>query len=361
MTAKSGPTVAEDGTSRTPPTGHGPEDGASGTPHPHHGPEELCEPARLLYTAALQRGGVTAAEADRVPCLARLGLLRPDPHDPGRRLPVPAAAALAELLAPLTRDIHARVAASAALVEALAPLAPLTGSSGDPAMTVIQGKPAIQAAVAEAGKAARKRILTLHPGSKRPDAMLEQARQSAIEPLRRGVSMRHLYQHSARYNMNLKQYVDRLPQGDLQIRTMEQTVERMFVFDRSAYISISPERDVALCVTHPALVRYLAHVYDVLWAGATPFGEPLRTSAQHRPPPRRRPRRRRHRPQDGHQRPHLPLPHRQTHADPRRHHPPPPRRPPHRLGHRRGAPARLSRCGAPPAPTRTDPRTTKPR
>ncbi|MDP9950450.1 helix-turn-helix transcriptional regulator [Streptomyces sp. DSM 41269] len=283
MTAKSGPTVAEDGTSRTPPTGHGPEDGASGTPHPHHGPEELCEPARLLYTAALQRGGVTAAEADRVPCLARLGLLRPDPHDPGRRLPVPAAAALAELLAPLTRDIHARVAASAALVEALAPLAPLTGSSGDPAMTVIQGKPAIQAAVAEAGKAARKRILTLHPGSKRPDAMLEQARQSAIEPLRRGVSMRHLYQHSARYNMNLKQYVDRLPQGDLQIRTMEQTVERMFVFDRSAYISISPERDVALCVTHPALVRYLAHVYDVLWAGATPFGEPLRTSSPDAP------------------------------------------------------------------------------
>ncbi len=244
MTAMSGPTVPEDGTSGTPPTGHGPEDGASGTPHPHHGPEELCAPARLLYTDALQRGGVTAAEADRVPCLTRLGLLRPDPHDPGRRLPVPAAAALTELLAPLTRDIHARVAASAALVEALAPLAPLTGSSDDPAMTVIQGKPAIQAAVAEAGKAARKRILTLHPGSKRPDVMLEQARQSAIEPLRRGVSMRHLYQHSARYNMNLKQYVDRLPQGDLQIRTMEQTAERMFVFDRSAYISISPERDV---------------------------------------------------------------------------------------------------------------------
>ncbi|WP_324616204.1 hypothetical protein [Streptomyces sp. NRRL B-1381] len=42
-----------------------------------------------------------------------------------------------------------------------------------------------------------------------------------------------------------------------------------------------------------------------------------RRPAQHRPPPRRRPRRRRHRPQDGHQRPHLPLPHRQTHADPR--------------------------------------------
>ncbi|WP_143672901.1 helix-turn-helix transcriptional regulator, partial [Streptomyces sp. b94] len=279
----SGPTVPEDGTSGTPPTGHGPEDGASGTPHPHHGPEELCAPARLLYTDALQRGGVTAAEADRVPCLTRLGLLRPDPHDPGRRLPVPAAAALTELLAPLTRDIHARVAASAALVEALAPLASLTGSSDDPAMTVIQGKPAIQAAVAEAGKAARKRILTLHPGSKRPDVMLEQARQSAIEPLRRGVSMRHLYQHSARYNMNLKQYVDRLPQGDLQIRTMEQTAERMFVFDRSAYISISPERDVALCVTHPALVRYLAHVYDVLWAGATPFGEPLRTSSPDAP------------------------------------------------------------------------------
>ncbi|WP_063759795.1 helix-turn-helix transcriptional regulator [Streptomyces griseus] len=271
----SGPTVPEDGTSGTPPTGHGPEDGTSGTPHPHHGPEELCAPARLLYTDALQRGGVTSAEADRVPCLARLGLLRPDPHDPGRRLPVPAAAALTELLAPLTRDIHARVAASAALVEALAPLAPLTGSPDDPAMTVIQGKPAIQAAVAEAGKAARKRILTLHPGSKRPDVMLEQARQSAIEPLRRGVSMRHLYQHSARYNMNLKQYVDRLPQGDLQIRTMEQTAERMFVFDRSAYISISP----VTAVQH-SIARLLAagHVDDDI---ARRMGISVRTCRSH--------------------------------------------------------------------------------
>lgn len=65
-----------------------------------------------------------------------------------------------------------------------------------------------------------------------------------------------------------------------------------------------------------------------------------RRTAQHRPPPHRGPRRRRRRPQDGHQRPHLPRPHRQTHADPRRHQSHPPRGAPRPVRHRGIRPAR---------------------
>ncbi|MFJ6510255.1 helix-turn-helix transcriptional regulator [Streptomyces sp. NPDC091406] len=256
-----------------------PGDDAHAAQHPPHAPEELCEPALGIYSAALQRGYVTEPEAAGAPCLAPLGLLRPDPHNAGRLLPAPAAAALTRLLGPLARDVHERLASSAALVEALTPLTSISGPVLDTGVTVLRGKPTIQASVEETTERAEKHILTLHPGSKRPDEMLEQARARAIEPLRRGIAMRHLYQHSARYNPNLKRYVDRLPYDNLQIRTLEQTAERMFIFDRVAYISISPQRDVALRITHPALVRYFIHIYDVLWAGATPFGEPLPTTA----------------------------------------------------------------------------------
>ncbi|PVC84408.1 LuxR C-terminal-related transcriptional regulator [Streptomyces sp. CS131] len=254
------------------------EDDAHAVPHPPHPPEELCAPALGLYSEALRRGYVPEQDATRAPCLAPLGLLRPDPYDTARLLPVPAAAALTRLLTPITHDIRERLAASAAVVDALIPLAAITDSAPDTAITRLDGKSTIQASIKEAADRAEEHILTLHPGSKRPEKMLEQARARAIEPLRRGVAMRHLYQHSARYGPNLKRYVDRLPYENLQIRTMEQTAERMFILDRTAYISISPQRDAALRITHPALVRHLIHVYDILWAGATPFGESLRTA-----------------------------------------------------------------------------------
>ncbi|MEV7644412.1 helix-turn-helix transcriptional regulator [Streptomyces rubiginosohelvolus] len=213
-----------------------------------------------------------------MPCLVALGLLRPDPHDAERLLPVAKPDTLTALLGSLARDVSERLASSNSMISTLTSLTSITVPGLDTAVTKLEGKPTIQASIEESTLVAKRHILTLHPGSKRPDEMLEQARANAIGPLRRGVAMRHLYQHSARYSPNLKRYVDRLTDGNLQIRTLEQTTERMFIFDRTAYISISPRRDVALRITHPALIRYLVHVYDVLWAGATPFGEPLQTA-----------------------------------------------------------------------------------
>ncbi|NED00971.1 helix-turn-helix transcriptional regulator [Streptomyces sp. SID6648] len=264
------PTGAEFRDPRPPRTPH--------APHAPHGPEELCEQGLRLYSVALRDAGISHQRLFGAPCLVALSLLRPDPHDADRLLPVPTAATLTALLGSLTRDVSERLASSNTMISTLTALGSITVPAPDASVTRLEGKPAIQAAVEESTLVTEKRILTLHPGSKRPDEMLEQARARAVEPLRRGVAMRHLYQHSARYNPNLKRYVDRLPRGNLQIRTMEQTAERMFIFDRTAYISISPQRDVALRITHPGLIRYLVHVYDVLWAGATPFGEPLQTA-----------------------------------------------------------------------------------
>ncbi|MFE2290960.1 LuxR C-terminal-related transcriptional regulator [Streptomyces sp. NPDC059452] len=255
-------------------------------PHQHatHPTEELCEAGRRLYVTAVRGGGISRPELAHAPCLLDLELVRPDPYDDTRLLPVPATTALTKLLSPLAHDVSEQLTSSTALINALAPLeasAPTPSASGgtpDPGITVLDGKPAIQSSIAEAGRGAKEHILTLHPGSKRPAGLLEGARKSAMSFLERGVAVRHLYQHSARYNPSLQHYVDQLPYERLQIRTMEQSAERLFIFDQVAYIPTTPQRDVALRITHPALVRYLIHVYDVLWAGATPFCQPLPTA-----------------------------------------------------------------------------------
>ncbi|MEU0382084.1 LuxR C-terminal-related transcriptional regulator [Streptomyces cyaneofuscatus] len=240
----------------------------------------LCEPALRLYATALREGRLPRTDLAEAPCLVQRGLVRPDPDDERWVRPVPASAALTRLLRPLAQEVFERLDATAELVDALLPMASIAGHVPvpHPEITVVSGKPAIQESLEEAGRRTREHILTLHPGSKRPAELLERARKNALPPLQRGVSVRHIYQHSARYSPPLNHYVDRLPYEGLQIRTMEQTPERLFIFDRVAYIPTTSQRDVALRITHPALVRYLIHVYDVLWAQATPFGEPLPTA-----------------------------------------------------------------------------------
>ncbi|MGC4907050.1 LuxR C-terminal-related transcriptional regulator [Streptomyces cyaneofuscatus] len=240
----------------------------------------LCEPALRLYATALREGRLPRTDLAEAPCLVQRGLVRPDPDDGRWVRPVPASAALTRLLRPLAQEVFERLDATAELVDALLPLASIAGHVPvpHPEITVVSGKPAIQESLEEAGRRTREHILTLHPGSKRPAELLERARKNALPPLQRGVSVRHIYQHSARYSPPLNHYVDRLPYEGLQIRTMEQTPERLFIFDRVAYIPTTSQRDVALRITHPALVRYLILVYDVLWAQATPFGEPLPTA-----------------------------------------------------------------------------------
>ncbi|MGC5411375.1 helix-turn-helix domain-containing protein, partial [Streptomyces sp. DT225] len=45
-----------------------------------------------------------------------------------------------------------------------------------------------------------------------------------------------------------------------------------------AYLPADPDGSAALEIRHPALVRSLATIYETLWAGATPFGDPLPTA-----------------------------------------------------------------------------------
>ncbi|MEV8310257.1 LuxR C-terminal-related transcriptional regulator [Streptomyces flavidovirens] len=243
--------------------------------HPH-GDRELCDPAIRLYTEALRKGRIARADLASAPCLIDMALVRPDPRDAAWLNPVPPATGLAHLLRPITREIHERIRLSTALADTLAPLTSVVSEDPNLAITVLEGMPLIDSALAEATSVATKEFLTLQPGSTRSPKVLQAALAQALSAIDRGVGIWHIYQHSARYSPHLKQYLSQFTADQLQVRTLEQTVERLIIIDREvAFIPATRQRDVALEIRHPALVTYLVQVYEVLWAQGTPYAEHL--------------------------------------------------------------------------------------
>lgn len=243
--------------------------------HPH-GDRELCDEALRLYSEALRDGRISRDALTAAPCLMGMALLHPDPMDASVLRPVPPSAALAHLLLPITREIHERVRLTTALADSLAPLTAVP--SGDPnlSITVLEGMPLIVSVLSESSAAATSEILTAQPGGNRTKTSMEQGLRNSLAAIERGARLRHIYQHPARYNPHLKDYMTRVPAGWLEVRTVEQTVERLIIFDREmALIPADAERTTALEIRHPALVTYLVQVYEVLWAGGTPLAEHL--------------------------------------------------------------------------------------
>ncbi|MFE7576780.1 LuxR C-terminal-related transcriptional regulator [Streptomyces sp. NPDC057521] len=241
-----------------------------------HGTDELCDEAVGLYARALTQGRILRSAAAEVPCLAEHALLTADPRDNAWLRPVPPTSALARLLHPLARDILDQVRTADLLARTLDTLSALADEPADLAIRVVAGQSAIQAAIDASLREANDEVLTVQPGSTRSPEIIRVALASTLPVVRRNVRLRHIYQHSARYGSGLKGYLAQLPDDLLQVRTMERATDRLMIFDRKvAYLPANPDRSAALEIRHPGLVRYLAQLYDVLWAHATPFGEPL--------------------------------------------------------------------------------------
>ncbi|MFD3970849.1 LuxR C-terminal-related transcriptional regulator [Streptomyces cyaneofuscatus] len=244
----------------------------------------LCEPAMSLYATALREGRLPRVELAEAPCLLQRGLVHPDPDDERWVRPVPASAALTRLLRPFAQDVFERLDTTAALVDALMPLTAIADRESQPAITVIEGRERVIAALSDASRSARDEVLTAQPGGNRLVHNMRQGLTNARAVIAAGGRMRHLYQHPVRYSVRFAEYLDQLPPGHLEVRTMEQAIDRLIVFDREvAYIPAAPGDDTALEIRHPALVRYLVHVYEVLWARATPYDETLPTTTPDTP------------------------------------------------------------------------------
>ncbi|MFJ2650432.1 helix-turn-helix transcriptional regulator [Streptomyces sp. NPDC087420] len=243
--------------------------------HPH-AITDMCDEGRRLYASALRSGRIARSEAAAAPCLMEFPLLHPDPDDANWLRPVPPSAALAQRLHPIEREIQERRHFAVELTDSFEPF--MTISAQDPpithAITVLEGDSRINAALDLSTAECRTEVLTVQPGGGRSAHVLAQALERGRAVVDRGVSIRTLYQHTVRHSQGTLAYAERLAEGKVEIRTLEELTERLIIFDRSvAYIPARSDRQVALELRHPGLVDYLAQVFEQLWRRATPLNE----------------------------------------------------------------------------------------
>lgn len=245
---------------------------------------ELCEEGGRLYTNALRTGRIARADVEPAPCLMEFALLHPDPDDAEWLRPVPPSVALAQRLNPIEREITERRRLSVELSDIFEPFMALSlqGAAPTHSITVLEGGDRINAALNLATAQCRAEMLTIQPSDRGSERSLLQGLERDRPLIERGVRIRTLYQHTARYNPERLAYVAQLSDGKVEYRTIDELVERLIVCDETvAFIPTRDDQQVALELRHPGLVRYLVKVFEFVWGRAVPLtaGAPYETAA----------------------------------------------------------------------------------
>ena len=128
----------------------------------------------------------------------------------------------------------------------------------------------------------RTEVLTVQPSrGQRPENRLIEGLERDRTLIDRGVRIRTLYQHVARYSPERLAYMEQFADGKVEYRTIDELVERLIICDEAvAFIPVRDDRQVALELRHPGLVGYLIKVFEFMWSRAVPLsaGAPYETA-----------------------------------------------------------------------------------
>jgi DNA-binding CsgD family transcriptional regulator/sugar-specific transcriptional regulator TrmB len=210
-------------------------------------------------------------------------LLHPDPDDPDWLRPVPPAVALAQRLNPIEREITERRRTATELADAFEPFMNLTAqaASTSDSIKVLEGGERINAALNMATAQCRTEVLTVQPSDRISERSLLRGLERDRPLIERGVRIRTLYQHTARYSPEKLAYAAELSDGKVEYRSIDELVERLIICDETvAFIPTRDDQQVALELRHPGLVRYLIKVFEFMWNRAVPLsaGTPYETA-----------------------------------------------------------------------------------
>ncbi|MEU6069291.1 MULTISPECIES: helix-turn-helix transcriptional regulator [Streptomyces] len=241
--------------------------------HPHS-VTDLCEEGRRLYAVALRTGRVARSDVVDAPCLMEFALLHPDPDDADWLRPVPPAIALAHRLNPIEREITERRRLSIELADVFEPFMSLSTQvmATSDSLTILEGGDRINAALNLATEQCQSEVLTIQPSDRVSEASVLRGLERDRPLIERGVRIRTLYQHTARYSPEKLAYASHLADGKAEYRTIDELVERLIICDESvAFIPIREDQQVALELRQPGLVRYLIKVFEFMWSRAVPL------------------------------------------------------------------------------------------
>jgi sugar-specific transcriptional regulator TrmB len=127
--------------------------------------------------------------------------------------------------------------------------------------------PFISAAIADA----EFEVLAAQPQTGRDGPTLAAAADRDIAAIKRGVTLRVLYQHSARRSAMTHRYVLAVTEYGGHVRTMDDVFNRLLVVDRQ--LAVIPGRDgpPALAIREPSLIAYLVDMFERSWERARPY------------------------------------------------------------------------------------------
>ena len=184
------------------------------------------------------------------------------------------------VVAPMGRQAVELLAESAAWAETFGSLAQVFRRTPVVASPVaeIRGLPNINRFLEAAVDDAETELLTAQPAGARKAVILKQAIDRDIRALDRGVSMRTLYQHTARRSKATREYVDQIRHHGASVRTLDEFFNRLIVIDRRLAIIPGEAHDVAVAIHDRNLVSYLADIFDRSWERAREYDEHGRSS-----------------------------------------------------------------------------------
>jgi hypothetical protein len=251
---------------------------------PGYRPEDRAlfeEGAIALYDAIARAGGIDADDprlADEAPersafdLLVRLNLVRLE--DDTWQVAEPATAQ-SQIVAPLSSEAARLLAESARWSQAFQSLnhswrAAPHGTDTGP-ITYLY-REAIDPYLDTLINDCQEELLTAQPQVMRDAGMMAAASVRDAAALERGISMRTLYQHSARRSTASQRYVSIVTPLGAEVRTLDEFFDRMILIDRT--VAVIPGADgpaAAVVVRDPAVVRFLVDTFERAWERARPF------------------------------------------------------------------------------------------
>lgn len=209
-----------------------------------------------------------------VELLTELGLLR---HEPGARRfhPIDPTAASDQLVVPMSQRGSELLAESARWSETFARLGQAYRNSPlslQRSITELHGVESINAYIDARLTECSVELLTAQPYGKRRASTLAQVESRDVQALRRGVSMRTLYQHSARQSPATREYVAEVSALGAEVRTLDEFFKRLLIFDRhTAIIPATENHAVAVAIHDKSVVAYLVDIFDRAWERGLPY------------------------------------------------------------------------------------------
>jgi len=234
-----------------------------------------------LYQELVAQAGVSASDArildggdaaQPFALLKEIGLVSFD-QDTERWLPVDPSVVQSRVVSPMGTRGAELIAESARWAKAFQGLTQAWRRSPEALrgqVAELRGEaitPYITSVVADASE----ELLTAQPQTNRAMKQLPDVLERDRAALRRGVTMRTLYQHSARRSTATAKYVAAVTSEGAQVRTLDEFFNRLIVVDRRIAFIPGVGHPSALVVREPSIIAYLVDIFDRSWERARPF------------------------------------------------------------------------------------------